>query len=74
MMVIHIEVASWSLGGPILPAKWGRGAPFYLDTSIQAASKRGRIHTHLRNTVPLVWDSPRLAPIIDYLQNTVGHK
>ena len=28
-----------------------------------AASTVGRIHTHLRNAVPLVWGSLRLAPI-----------
>ena len=28
-----------------------------------AASMVGRIDTHLRNAVPLVWDSLRLAPM-----------
>ena len=29
-----------------------------------ATSTVGRIHTHLRNAVPLVWGSLRLAPTI----------
>ena len=29
-----------------------------------AASKQANIHTHMRNAVPLVWGSLRLAPII----------
>ena len=32
-----------------------------------AASTVGRIHTHLRNAVPLVWGSLRLAPITSLL-------
>ena len=32
--------------------------------------KQANIHTHVRNAVPLVWGSLRLAPINCYLYNT----
>ena len=32
-----------------------------------AASMVGRVHTHLRNAVPLVWGSLRLAPTISFV-------
>ena len=36
-----------------------------------AASKQANIHTHMRNAVPLVWGSLRLAPIITCSMNNV---